>query len=1026
MRAKFTVSGNWSSVKSLDLAPSQYQVANLPKAAVAVVFGSPGSGKTTALKARFLALVESGISPERILVVSATRDAANILRDELALELQSATLGPLAKTLNSFAFELLTAQARALGTAMPQLLSGSEQDQLLREILETHGASIWPKQFDDTVLSLAGFRTELRDLISVALEYDLEPDDLAHSSNQHQLPAWLAAAACYRDYLRILSESGKYDSVSLLRAAAKIIQDPQTALTKDVILVDDAQELTPAAGELIYQLSLRDAGVVLFGDPDVATLGFRVANPKVMSELGERISSEAKKIFLEPTHAIRPPAISAALSRISSQIEVARAGRQRRGLNPPAEMPASSDALQVKVYLSESDEASALASALRHRHLFDSVPWNQMAVVARSRPLLEDLALKLAAESVPVRVVGSANALREEHASGELLRLASSCLSDEPIDEETALSLFGSEQGGLNQLGITKLRRALRKISSEENLSQNLFAELFSDLTPLALIRSPEARACEKLIRLMAKTKELANNRGSTIENVLWLLFDGSGVRERWIEQARGVSEIANAANRNLDSILALFAAAARFTERNPDALAIEFVRDQLEREVPEDTLALNELRSDRVLLLTPSGLIGKRFDTVALTCLTEGVWPNLKPRSSLLGAQILDAIASRSISTPSEFKKSELGDELRMLAKAVGAATQRLFVSATDKEEEQISQFISLLNGSIPAPEKSAPRTHTLRALVGETRRNLSVGAGNRSEQLLALARLAAAGVPGARPDSWYGLSPLTTSDPLVDTESEKVVVRPSQLENYLKCPLHWFLESHGGREDSFSASLGTLIHEVLEASSSAELEHLQRLTDARWNSLEFEADWLAESANRKAGKMLANLASYLESFERDGGSVLAVEQNFAFELGSAQIRGQVDRIEKLKDGSVVVVDLKTTNVAPSDAYTQNHAQLALYQLAIAEGGFKELPEIKPEQLAGARLLVVGTDKPTVRNQPALTPESSAKFRKIILDASEGMSRSVFVASVSSHCEDSREFGSCQLHLIRAVSYVG
>lgn len=545
MTAKFTTSNNWVSVKSLDLSPTQTEVSALSKEDVAVIFGSPGSGKTTALKARFISLVQAGLEPNQILVIAATRESANGLRDDLALELQGATLGPLAKTLNSFAFGLLTIEARARGASLPQLLSGSQQDQLLREIVEKQDAALWPKQFDKTVLSLAGFRTELRDLISVAIEYDLDPVDLEKLSTQHSIPQWHAAAACYRQYQGFLKQSGKYDSVSLLRAASRLVQDPNSEIKPDIraILVDDAQELTPSSGELLFSLSRQAAGVVLFGDPDVATLGFRVANPKVMSELGEKISKDSQKIFLEPTHAIRPPEISAALSRISSQIEVARAGRQRKGLTPPSDLPSASDALSVKVYLSESDEASALASALRRRHLFDSVPWNQMAVVARSRPLLEELALKLAAESVPVRVLGSASALRDEHAAGELLRLSYACLSEEPIDEETALYLLGSELGGLDQLGITKLRRALRKIAPEQ--SQKDFSDLFTDPTPLSLIRSPQARSAERLIRLMAKTKELANQAGSTIENVLWQLFDASGVRSSWIEQSRGVSEIA-------------------------------------------------------------------------------------------------------------------------------------------------------------------------------------------------------------------------------------------------------------------------------------------------------------------------------------------------------------------------------------------------------------------------------------------------------------------------------------------------
>ena len=494
---------------------------------------------------------------------------------------------------------------------------------------------------------------------------------------------------------------------------------------------------------------------------------------------------------------------------------------------------------------------------------------------------------------------------------------------------------------------------------------------------------------------------------------------------DRWQIQSRGVSEISLQAGKNLDSMMALFAAAARFTERNPKAKPIDFVKEQLAREIPEDTLALNDFFGNQVLLLTPAGLIGRRFDTVAIPGLIEGRWPNLKPRSSLLGAQLLDGIATEAISKKDLVLRSELYGELRMFNKAVGAASQKLIISATEKEDEQISQFVALVHGQIPEPETKIPRSLTLRSLVGDLRRQLASGsAENPQEIALGLARLKAAAVPGADPRSWYGLLPISTSEPLTDLENEKVKIRPSQLENFLKCPLHWFLETHGGKSDSFSASLGTLIHEVLETSSSSELAELERLTESRWHSLEFEADWLEQLSKRQAGRMLANLASYLQQFEKAGGRVLAKEQNFSFEFGSIGVNGQVDRIEQYPDGSIVVVDLKTSRQLPTERQTELNPQLALYQMALLEGGFEELGPISQEQLAGAKLLVVGSDRYQERNQLALNQQSSDEFKNLLLETSEGMARPVFLAQLSSHCEADREYGSCKLQLTRAVCH--
>ena len=1034
---KFVPLSRIDSVRHLSLNSFQLQAVNLPAEAVATVIGSPGSGKTSCLKARFLHLVDKGAKPEQIVVIAQTRDSANLYRDQLALELQGATAGPIAKTLTSLAFSILVDRARKLNAPTPTLLSGSEQDAMLQEILKNQDANIWPKQLDNTVRSLTGFRTELRDLIAVAIEHGVTPEKLSQLGKEQGVSQWEAASACYKQYLEIQnsSESQKYDSASLLREAALVVASsedlPGSITSIKTLLVDDAQELTPAAGEFIFALTQKGAGVSFFGDPDVATLSFRVANPKAMTLLAERIATSksltVETIYLQPSHQVRPPEISLALAKLSSQIEVARAGRQRKALTVASNEQASGDGLVAKVFRSRTDELAYLAGALRRRHLFDGVAWSNMAVIARSRPELDALALVLSSHSVPVRVTGSASALKSDHAAGELLQLAAVCLSDEPVSLAQAEWLLTSEVCGLDALSLLRLKRSLRRAYQDsEATADELLLSAMSEPAVIALVRSQEARKAEQFIRLIGQTRLLAQEPEATTEAVLWNLISGTALMDRWVVASRGVSELAMQAGKNLDSVLALFAAAARFTERNPESRPIDFVLDQLAREIPEDSLALNTLSGEYVSLLTPSGLIGRSFDTVLLPGLIEGVWPNLKPRSSLLGAQALDALATGEIDNTSELTKSELSGELRMFNKALGAARSKVLITATDQEEEQISQFLALVNGSIPEPESTIPRSFTLRSLAGDMRRDLASGTGENSELAMGLARLAAASVPGSDPANWYGLLPLSTEETLTDLASELVTVRPSQLESYLKCPLHWFLQNHGGRSDSFSASLGTLVHEVLEVSSSSDLAELQKLTDSRWHSLEFEADWLEDLGKRRAAKMLANLASYLKQFEDQGSIVLAKEQNFRFEFDHVRVQGQVDRIESFENGSIMIVDLKTGSSAPTDADTATNPQLALYQMALLEGGFEDIGKIAQEQLAGAKLLIVGGDKYTERSQPAMSEDTSAGFKKLLLETTKGMARQVFVAELSNHCESEREYGSCKLHLTRAVSYVG
>jgi len=106
-------------MSSLSLFAGQKQVAQLSAASIAKVTGSPGSGKTSAIKALVIAAIANGANPEQLLVLAASRESANSLRDELAVDLQMSTGGPLARTLTSFAFGVLRQKAVALGHRLP-------------------------------------------------------------------------------------------------------------------------------------------------------------------------------------------------------------------------------------------------------------------------------------------------------------------------------------------------------------------------------------------------------------------------------------------------------------------------------------------------------------------------------------------------------------------------------------------------------------------------------------------------------------------------------------------------------------------------------------------------------------------------------------------------------------------------------------------------------------------------------------------------------------------------------------------
>lgn len=1038
VEAFFRNHGLGAVLETLALSASQRKVADLTTGLNALVYGVPASGKTTALKALVLGRLGAGCKPEEILVLAATRESATKLRDELALEYQGSTPGPMARTLASFAFNILRERSLALGLNPPELITGSEQDQiiseLIHEFLSGELPADWPKSLKRQVMELRGFRSELRELITVCLERGLDQQQLSALAEQHKRPVWSAAAHFYGGYLNRLREpanANRHDPSTLLTFVVNELQEktwPKVAEDLRLIVVDDAQELTPAAMSLLKELTSHGANLVLLGDPDSTTMGFRSASPVAMRELISSIGGEHVEILLNDDLSVRHPDLTAVLAGTSSKLSVERAGTHRTVLGASAK--SESDRIEAKVFDNETSELAWLSHRLRDLHLNHGVAWSEMAVVARSRTVLEKWASALAAESVPTMIQGSQTSFKDEFATGHLLRLAKFCIERPEPTRDVLMELLRNPFAGLDSLGIRRMRRRLRQLEIDaggERTSDQLLIELFEKPAIASDLYGEEGKRVRLFLKVLAKASELAETEGTTSEELLWALWVNSPAKADWERNSNSIGEVALQSGRNLDSIVALFAAANRYAERHPEVDAKAFINEQLERDIPQDTLALVSRDDEKVLLATSSSMIGRRFKLVALPGLVEGVWPNLKPRSSLLGALALDSVLSGK--DPDE-SRSELNDELRMLHKAVGATSDYLLVSAVNGDETQVSQFMRLLVGNVPDNSSYSASSQTLRGLVGTLRRKL-VTTTNEAERLeagYALARLAIDNQPGANPDQWAGILSFDSPEalvPLGDDETGKVWIYPSAVDAFIKCPLHWFMQAHGGTDKSFEANFGTLLHKVLEEAKANTYEELWKGVESKWHTLEFEASWVEKREIRKAKKMVENLVSYLDERASKNYRLAGTEVLIDFDLGRAHIRGRVDRVEQGPDGQVMIVDLKTYASGNAD----ENSQLGLYQLAFMEHQFDEILE-QPAKLEGAALLLVGGKKSSTKAQSSLAEneELNQSMRAIIDDAIIGMAAAdaLFQANIGTHCNDANGYGNCSILLTPAVTYAG
>jgi hypothetical protein len=95
-----------------------------------------------------------------------------------------------------------------------------------------------------------------------------------------------------------------------------------------------------------------------------------------------------------------------------------------------------------------------------------------------------------------------------------------------------------------------------------------LLVEAIQDPAELAAVERRWARPARSVAALLNVARTEAARPESTVEDVLWAVWSASGLGGRWAAQSARGGPRGETADRDLDAVVALFDAAARFVDR--------------------------------------------------------------------------------------------------------------------------------------------------------------------------------------------------------------------------------------------------------------------------------------------------------------------------------------------------------------------------------------------------------------------------------------------------------------------------
>ena len=1009
-----------------------------------LVPGAPGTGKSTVLVEAAVRRAErDSLDPERMLILAPGRLAADALRDRFTARLNRSLSTTPARTWASYAFDLIR-RAKAEGILplprAPKLLSGPEQDLIIKELLEGHtlpGFELpWPEDLG-AALQTRGFRQEVRQLFDRIIESGRTAGDLAALAGRCGRPDWTAAAALYAEYRDVLDlrMPESFDPAGIITAARQIFQDAPDFLAAErdrlqLILVDDIQEANPAVFELLADIaSGKDA--VVTSCPDTVVQGFRGARPDLVAEL-PRLLAAGGSVLERPlwTAHRHTPAVARAWQGVAERISLRSGGTSARRLDHPE--PAGNGTVEAHLLPSPVHELRYVAQRILEAQLQDGRDLGDIAVIVRNGGQLSQLQRHLAGQGIPVRIPVAESAVRDEVAVRPLLDAYAVALDPAALGPEAAVALLTSRIGGATSIDLRRLRQSLRReelLGGGGRTSDALLVEALLEPAALATL-GIEGRPARRVARMIRAGREAAAVPGGNAETVLWALWHSTGLAARWTEAALAGGAAGARADRDLDAMMALFHTAERYVDQLPGSGPEQFLEYLLSQELPMDTLAARAQLEDAVELMTPASAAGREWPVVIIPGLQEGVWPNTRLRGELLGSTLFADTVEHGVEyalqlDPLSRLREIRYDELRSFSTAVSRAQEALICTAVSSEDEQPSSFLDYVSPLGPDQDRRGftpvERPLTLRALVAELRQHaqLDAASAEAAEAASVLAALAAAEppVPGAHPASWWGLAPLSSTGPVVPAGST-VYVSPSKVETVQKSPLDWFVQAAGGEAATdFARSLGTLVHAIAQDLPDASGgEYVAELVK-RWPALGMKDNWEGKLDFQRAEGMVRKLAQYVLIMRSEGRSLLGVEQDFEVKLPDvvpeadgggedrwparpAVLRGQVDRLEIDAEGRLVIVDLKTGKRQPGKAELERHPQLGAYQAAVLAGGFTGPDDGTPLLPGGAVLaqLGTGTKSPGVQSQPPLEPDANWAL-ELVGEAARVMSGSTFEA---------------------------
>lgn len=257
------------------LNASQLEAVMATEGPMLVIAGA-GSGKTRTLTYRVARLVEGGVAPSSILLLTFTRKAAQQMLQRAIRLLDRRCENVAGGTFHSFGNLILRKYAAALGISSNFAIFDRVDAEALISLLRkeittaTRGRSLPRKH-------------TLANIYSRAVNKMIAVDDVVYDDYPHLTDELEAINSIFHSYKRYKSENNFFDFDDLLIYLLQLLKDhpdirDRISSSYRYVMVDEYQDTNKIQAEILYLLTGDNNNIMVVGDDSQSIYAFRGAN----------------------------------------------------------------------------------------------------------------------------------------------------------------------------------------------------------------------------------------------------------------------------------------------------------------------------------------------------------------------------------------------------------------------------------------------------------------------------------------------------------------------------------------------------------------------------------------------------------------------------------------------------------------------------------------------------------------------------------------------------------------------------